>query len=435
MWTWSLVTGPIVKTLVIAPVVAFAFLLADRDRRWWTQWVPTSVGVGVAFAGLAKFAVDVVWRPFPDKIPLAICLWIAVAVCGLVLGIGKIVRYRWYIKVLAVVAAILVVAGASIQVNRFYGWYPTVAGLFGHMPAQVVSLDDLDPNAALVQAGPGQSLLDVWQPPADLPQHGVLAEMDPEPAASGFKARSGYVWLPPAYLVDPRPVLPVIVVVGGQPGSPRDWIDSGLIVQMMDEYADAHGGLAPIVAMPDQLGGPWENPLCLDTERGRSLTYLSVDVPAWIKENLTVDTDRRAWAFGGLSQGGTCSLIMAVNAPQAYGRFIDLSGELEPTIGTHAETLKKAFHGSQEAFDAVNPMSVMARQSFPDTAGRFVVGDKDKGMIPGLKELYAAAQRAGMDVEYAEVPGAHDMNAWRRAMHDSLPWLGDHTGLTRARSG
>ncbi|MBB6039236.1 alpha/beta hydrolase [Phytomonospora endophytica] len=427
-----MITGTVVTTSVVAGLVSAAFLLLDTERKWWTGWgwVPVAVLSGAGAGVLAKVVVDVIWKPFPDKLPIIVCAAIAVSVAAIILAVGKMRRFGPGMRTLSVIATILVIGASAIQVNRYFGWYPSVAGLLGHLPVEPIGLDELDPADATISAPDGKSLQDVWEPPAGLPAHGALAEMDVPPKVSDFHVRSGWVWLPPAYLVTPRPVLPVLVLVGGQPGNPRDWIDSGQIVQMMDAYAAAHEGLAPIVAMPDSLGSPWANPMCLDTERGKSLTYLSVDVPAWIDENLSVAVDRKSWAFGGFSQGGTCSLIMAVNASAVYGRFIDLSGEVEPTIGTHEETLDEAFGGDAAAFDEVNPLDVMARERFPDTAGRFVVGEKDTGMAAGLQELHVAAQAAGMDVEYQTVPGGHDMNAWRTGMRESLPWLGDHTGLT-----
>lgn len=433
MWHWSLITGTVVKWTVVLGVLALLFLLIDTGKRWWTRWVPGALLGGIGFALLAKFIVEDVWKPFPDKIELHTCGLIALLVAAIVLAVGKIIRHRWYMKALAVLAVILVIPFIGVQVNRVYGWYPSMSGLLGHLPVEQVELADYPLDVAKVEPGPGQSLMDVWQPPADLPKHGVLAPIDPPADASGFRARDGWVYLPPAYQVTPRPVLPVLVVVSGQPGSPRDWIDSAQIVEMMDAYAAAHEGLAPVVVMPDQLGSLWNNTMCVDSPLGNAFTYLSVDVPAFVRANLTVAQDPKSWAMGGLSQGGTCSLQMAVNAPGVYGRFIDLSGEKEPSLGTHEKTLDQAFGGSEEAFKRVNPVDVMTQRRFPDTAGRFTIGERDK-MLGDLKAVYEAAAAAGMAVEFNTVPGGHDMNAWREGMRDSLPWIGDHLGITLPRS-
>jgi len=60
--------------------------------------------------------------------------------------------------------------------------------------------------------------------------------------------------------------------------------------------------------VPDDLGSPLANPLCLDSRLGRVHTYLTRDVPAWISAHLQVDTTPGSWAVGGSSAGGTCTV-------------------------------------------------------------------------------------------------------------------------------
>ena len=48
-------------------------------------------------------------------------------------------------------------------------------------------------------------------------------------------------------------------------------------------------------------------------------------MPDWIKANLQVVQDTQKWSIGGLSNGGTCALVMAVNAPDVYRTFLAMS--------------------------------------------------------------------------------------------------------------
>ncbi len=137
-------------------------------------------------------------------------------------------------------------------------------------------------------------------------------------ATSGFAARDAVVYLPPAYFANPRPLLPVLVMLAGQPGSPEDWLNGGKLAMTMDAFAREHHGLAPVVVVPDGTGSQLANPLCLDSQLGKVASYLAVDVPTWIKTHLQVDPDPRSWAVGGLSYGGTCSLQLATNHPEVY---------------------------------------------------------------------------------------------------------------------
>lgn len=75
----------------------------------------------------------------------------------------------------------------------------------------------------------------------------------------------------------------------------------------------------------DALGATEANPMCMDSDLGNVFTYLTVDLPSWVKDHLQVSADPRDWAIGGYSYGGTCALQTAVSAP---ARVSDISRHL-----------------------------------------------------------------------------------------------------------
>src|SRR5206468_4334536 len=164
------------------------------------------------------------------------------------------------------------------------------------------------PTGPVVSAPPGGTLADVWQPPSTMPTVGMVSKVHIPGVHSRFKARAGYLYVPPAYLVSPRPLLPVVVLVAGQPGSPVHWVNWMHLADTLDGYARAHKGLAPVAVVVDDLGSLMGNPLCVDSPLGNAQSYLTQDVPAWIRANLQVSTDHQSWFIGGYSDGGTCSL-------------------------------------------------------------------------------------------------------------------------------
>ena len=151
---------------------------------------------------------------------------------------------------------------------------------------------------------------------------------------------------------------------------------------------------------------------------------------ASVRATLQVNPDTTTWAIGGLSNGGTCSLQMAVTAPDVYRTFVDLSGEAEPTLGDHAGTVAAAFGGDEAAFAAVNPLDVLATRSFPDTAGYLVAGAQDDAYRPQAVRVFQACRAAGMDVQLHVLPGGHTLEVWGPALTDALPWLGTRQGIT-----
>jgi enterochelin esterase-like enzyme len=426
----SLLDGPLPWLLLGAGALGAVALLARRDRRWWTRSVPLALLAGAAAAGAAALLVDVVWRPFPDPLPPAVLAAVGVVATAVVLLAAGLPRRRAWGRVGAVLATAAVVAAGAQSLNGYYRQYPTLRTLLGLPAADVVPFTDVALRAPLVPAPAGRPLDQVWTAPPDIPPAGVVTQVDVPAPASGFAARSALLYLPPAYLVSPRAELPVLVLMPGQPGAPQDWFDGGQLAQRMDRYAAAHRGLAPVVVVVDQLGDPLANPLCVDSPLGAVATYLTVDVPNWVRATLQVDRDPAAWAIGGLSNGGTCSLQTAVNHPGVYPTFVDVSGEQEPTLGDRQRTLDAAFGGDPAAFAAVNPLDVLAARRFPGTAGYLVAGAQDSTYLPAARRVLAACRAAGMDVQLHVLPGGHTFAVWGPGLEGALPWLGTRLGLT-----
>jgi S-formylglutathione hydrolase FrmB len=263
-----------------------------------------------------------------------------------------------------------------------------------------------------------------------LPKNGAVYQVSIPGVRSGFPARPGYIYLPPAYMTAPRPQLPVLVLLAGQPGDPRAWLDSGRLQAMMDGFAKRHGGLAPVVVMPDDLGSEFANPLCLNSRLGDVQTYLTVDVPNWITSHLQVRPPERGWAISGFSQGGTCAIQLSTQAPRLYPFFVDISGQIEPSLGSRQLTISRAFHGDAAAFARVDPIVLMARTRFPRDAGVFVGGANDHGYTQQQRKMYLAARHAGMKVTFMELPGGHSWGVWRGGLEHNMAWLAGRLGIT-----
>ncbi|GHH50716.1 alpha/beta hydrolase [Lentzea cavernae] len=419
----SLINGPIPKAATVAAVLALTYLAIRKNRTWWVRVLPIVVlACALVVTGLT-LVINHLWKPWPEPMPVILMVWLGAALVAISLAVARLRPSRWYARVVTVIAAVVVISSALTATNAYYGLYPTSRAALEVLNNPSVDLPDSVSDVLDVPAG--KTLADVWTG-GGLPDKGTLSEIE---IPGAMKTRPAWIYLPPAYAAKPRPRLPVLVLLAGQPGSPRDWYDAGRITDNMDEFARAHRGLAPIVVMPDSLGSLTANPLCLDSKLGQAETYLTRDVPKWIKERLTVDERREAWTVAGLSHGGTCSLQLAVRAPDVYANFIDLSGQREPTLGTRADTVKAAFGGDEAAFVRVNPLDVLAQRQFPQLSGVIVAGRDDALYRPAGAEVFEACRKAGMDVQWKELPGGHDWNVWRPGLYGSLPWLAQRTGL------
>ncbi|WP_327677366.1 alpha/beta hydrolase [Kitasatospora sp. NBC_00458] len=424
---WPLTHGPIPYAVLAAGWAALALLVLSRDRRWLGLRPVGAVLLAAAVTGGLKVVVDGWWHPFPEGTPDYVLGWVALAVFALSAAGFRAPLLPGRQRFLAAGGAALVVLMAASQVNRGFDQYPTARVMLA--PKTQALTTGKAPEVVTPPAG--KVLAEVWQPPAGLPEKGTVSTTAIPGTKSGFEARDAYVYLPPAYQASPRPLLPVLVLMAGQPGSPSDWVNSGGMQERLDAFAAEHQGLAPIVVMVDQIASMWGNSLCMDSRIARSQTYLAEDVPDWIHGHLQTATGRTARSIAGASLGGTCALQLAVNAPDVYGSFIDISGQDEPTLGSHDETVEKAFGGDENAFAAVDPLHLMTTRQYPDTAGVFAVGAGDGDFRPQQEKMHAAAQGAGMKVEFQPIPGGHSWTVFREALDRNLPWLARRTGMIR----
>ena len=427
----TLLTGPLPWVLLVLGAAGLVFLIVRRGPRWWwTRMVPIVVLGGLALAAFLDWVIDDALHLFPEPVPFIVPAYIAVIVGAVALMIGwQFGRPRWWQRVLAVLAAILVTATSANLINQHFQYYPTLGALFGVTDSPEISLPDVGSTTPTVN--PPGPLIDSFTPQGTLPSKGSISEVTIPATTSGWTATDGWVYLPPAYLVANRPELPVLVLAPGQPGTSKDFILAGQLPGLMDDYAKAHKGLAPIVVMPNSVGDPENNPICANTSLGQLDTYLSQDVPNWIDANLSADKDRKHWAFGGFSYGGTCAIQMATNHPETYPTFWDVSGQVEPTLGSRDETVSKLFGGNAAAFTAINPIDLLKTKKYPDSAGQFYVGAGDTEYGPGAQTMYDAAKAAGMQVTIEVLPGyGHDWGVPVAALPKAMPFLATRMGLT-----
>ncbi|TDN43927.1 S-formylglutathione hydrolase FrmB [Curtobacterium flaccumfaciens] len=393
---------------VLGLVVLLPALRRVRDRSAWR-----SVGLRAAVAAGSAVAVLVVCWVLSDVLNVfgvalspVTRMWVAVAAAALGLAVTGIVqggRWRRVLAAVLVPAALLVPA---LGVNVEFAKYPTLG--------------------TVVQTNPYPALDLAAAPAATLPAVGEVRTVDVPGTRSGFPARPAVVYLPPAALVrDPAP-LPVVLAFSGQPGAPSDMFTAGQMGTVLDAYAAAHHGRAPIVVSVDQLSAPGRNTMCVDSRLGNAATYVTEDVPRWLTSHLPVTTDRRAWGLVGFSQGATCAMQFVTGAPDRYGAALAISSELQPIDQNPRHSADQAFGGSVAAWKRAAPIAQMRANGLHGDALWLTAGSADKEFSENARTLGAAAKRAGAATTIAFAPGSgHDWNTVQWSMREELPHEAD----------
>lgn len=314
----------------------------------------------------------------------------------------------------------LVLLNAAAGVNAYYAYYPTLGEAFGGGGPDESSLVAVDADVGVI------------------PAQGRVVSIAVPGTVSGFQARAAQVYLPPAWFARPRPELPVIMLLHGSPGAPTDWTDGGQAAATADAWAAQHGGVAPVLVMPDVNGDPVTDTECVNSPLGNVETYLTVDVPAAARRIFaTKPPGRTAWAVAGFSEGGTCAIMLALRHPDLFGTFGDFGGLVGPRVGddntdTGNVTVAELFAGSQQAFDAHEPTALLADPG-PGVAGLggwFEVGSDDAAPLAAAQTLAPLAEHAGVATCLVVVPGGgHTFDVWSAALRSSLPWMAARLGL------
>jgi S-formylglutathione hydrolase FrmB len=199
----------------------------------------------------------------------------------------------------------------------------------------------------------------------------------------------------------------------------------------MDSFAASHGGVAPVVVVPDPNGSQSANTMCMDSRIAPADTYLSRDVTQWISATLTVDTNHSRWAAGGFSFGGTCAVQLATRHPDLFPAALGFSAEAEPAIAKERQkTIEASFPGDPEAFDRQTPLAIMKQQRFDGSGLYLTAGEDDPEFVGYLRTLAAAAKDAGFTVRSYEVEHTgHSWDTSSRRISDALQFLADRWGL------
>jgi enterochelin esterase-like enzyme len=402
----------------LAAAIALAVAVGWRDRSWRTRKVPA---IAVAAVLIALFTAKV-GAPMAliDPLPLDVWVWFGVmagALLVLVFGWRKAPWWRRLIAVLACALALLVCANG---LNQFVGYYPTVgdalADLEGRPQPGQISLSQLP-----AMAGDG----------TEARQTGALVAVDIPSSASGFAHRQELVYLPPVWFHGPRrPVLPAVEMIGAEIADPDNWVRLGRAVSTTDAYAAGHGGQAPILVFVDASGSFHNDTECVNGPHGNAEDHLVKDVPKFISETFSASRDPRQWAVVGWSMGGTCAIGLTVEHPSTFKHFVDISGDLGPNTGNKAQTIANLYGGSVAAWDAHDPLTVMARHGrYTGISGRFVDGNQERAQVEAARQLASAAHKVGISAQVVILPGHHVWQFAAIAFADSLPWLCGELGL------
>ena len=233
-----------------------------------------------------------------------------------------------------------------------------------------------------------------------------------------------YIYLPVGYFDQTQRRYPVVYLLSGLGGNPREWVLYGVCAEM-DSLIHDERVQPMIIVMPSGndnpaggLGSYWFNhappPLGDDKRWG---DYIWQDVVNYIDTNYRTIPRRESRAIGGLSAGGQGALTHALTHPEIFS-----------AVGAHSPSFRRA-DGSVPAFgdpayyNQYDPIWLAQNtQTWKELAIWIDDGNADDQWGTAIREYHDLLVSLNIPHEWHIFPGVHDPTYWSPLIPTYLQW-------------
>ncbi|QCQ15997.1 alpha/beta hydrolase [Microbacterium sp. RG1] len=418
-----IVSPVLIGVFCAVSLVALGYLLWRPGRGRWLLHAAVAFGLGAVLALVVSVLADATGM-FGITLPWQVKTWASAGLGATAVAVANLWDSRWRRRVIALISAVVFLLTTTLGINAHFGLNATLANFLHIQIDKPIVIPTASPGAW----DPDVPLSQSWQPPSDMPASGKQGTVSIPATKSGFAARQAGLYIPPAGLTANPPLLPLVILMMGQPGDP----DPQYIAATLDAAAAKNKGLAPYVLVVDQLGDPTRDPACADSPMyGNVETYVTQDVVDFAR-TLPVIPRAQDWIIAGYSNGGGCAFTYAAKHPDIWGNLLSISGEIVPGSEHPDETIADVYGGSEAAYKASQPMSILASGAvaYPNEWALFTAGENDPGYVAQAQTGAAAAAAAGWDAQSYIVPGAgHVVDALEGGLAEGFARLYPRLGL------
>ncbi|MFJ1702172.1 alpha/beta hydrolase [Kitasatospora sp. NPDC088346] len=285
----------------------------------------------------------------------------------------------------------------------------------GATPAAPPSPTPTKPSKVLKPTGPAAELKKVRDTAAGPIMMTTLAG-----AKSGVSGKV-WVWLPPEYN-DPKYAntgFPVLTLYsGGQSAGYNTWTDNQLPIEEADATMAKEGRAHPfIMIMPVQnLESNEAKALeCSDIPGQPKIgTWMSQDIPDFVRANFRTVRGRDGWAVMGASTGAFCSAKLAMQYPDVFKAAVPIDGYYNPD-----SPLWKGYEQERVA----NSPGQMVAAGTADVRMLATAGGANAGEVK-LVKAWVAKAKPPLTIDYYEQPGGNHLTSdFKKMIPNTLEWL------------
>lgn len=347
----------------------------------------------------------------------------------------------WLVKtsqiVFRIIAAFLAFIPAMVfgiaVVNKYYDYYQTWGSLISDLSGQSASVPQL--SAASLGQGTSRGLLATLGQANNAAldaQYGLLFRTTITGPRSHI-SRQAYIYLPPQYFSKAYATyrFPAIELLHGSPGDPASWVDVMNVIPVLLQAMAEHRASPAVLVMPNTDGGRQYALQCLNDPHGlQDMTYVGMEVPAWVAANLRVQPPGAAWGVAGYSEGGYCAANIGLQYPASFGAVGSISGYFSPTpsripvngrpvnVDVYAHDAHLQLVNSPDEYILHIPVNEIVPQFF------LAAGATDSADVSAAETF-----RQELELRTANVPldivagGGHQARVWRAALTPMFDWM------------
>lgn len=214
----------------------------------------------------------------------------------------------------------------------------------------------------------------------------------------------------------------VLYLLHGTYADHHDWTR----LSSIERYAQKH---KLMVVLPSGENSFWQ-----DMYAGpQYFTYITEELPRFIRTIFPVSSAREDTFIGGLSMGACGALNAAIRKPEIYGAAICLSsGMIFSQIPVHPEKgtrpwpvkaiLPPPYDGKGTGIDDEPILEALVASGKPIPRLYFAVGYDDFA-YGAVKKTREVMNRLGVPYTYEEGPGVHNWEFWDTYIQNALAWL------------
>jgi len=349
----------------------------------------------------------------------SVLLWPRLAASGFWRVVGRV-------AVLLLVSA-LVLATAGTALNRTYVFFTDWSDLFGSTSAQVVQATG-GGSVGGAMAAAVKPLPNVVVAPGDTLLPAPISGTHQQVVGAQSGVTSSVQVLLPAGYSDPanaHRTYPVIVAFPGFPGTGDGLVKTFDLPGVIDRLAAAHVMAPAVVVVPEPWTPNGRDTECANGPGGTSAgdqyeTWVAVDVPAWVRAHVRVDSARTSWATFGISAGAWCASAMTMLHPEQFAAALSLAGYFR----VEWSNWRPYSTGDPRAsrYDLVR----LAATNPPPVALWVAVSRQDKYSYPPSEAILRQANPPLSITAQVSAAGGHRFSLWVPWLTDGLTWLGAH---------